>query len=239
MTKKNCKCKDKKCKETLKVQKANIIKQFNNCVVNQKKLNNQYYLKMKKDNEGIVVFDNVLTNGYFSFDGYLDEKNSQTYFNFGRTGDISDWRWSIEVNLFYGSSPSEGDELMFTTATFTEDYETRVYAFYNIKGFFNYKLKFSDDGSELHYINDVLYAKSYFGVSNQAKALNLLSVSNDKSYSYYNNIILVDNDSKLLDVNMERDYGEYINTLVPNIPNFFLLPWSPNSLNESFITKKC
>lgn len=233
-------CKKSNCIDSLKIQKNIAKKEFENCCKNQKKLKNQYYLKMLKGNDGIVVFDNVLTEGYFSFDGYLDKHNSKTYFNFGRTGDTTDWQWSIEVNLFYGSSPSEGEELRFTTATLTD--ESRVYGFYNIKGFFNYKIKYSLDGSELHYLNNVLYAKTYFGISNKAKALNLFSIPNnpeDKSYSYYNNIKLVDNNKELLNVNMERDYGDYINTLVPEIPNFFLSPWEPNSLNESFITKKC
>ncbi len=117
-----------------------------------------------------------------------------------------------------------------------------TYNFYNVKGFFNYKLKYFKDGSELHYINDVLYVKTYFGISNVAKGLNLYSLpygADDKTYSYYNNIKLIDNNVALLDVNMERDYRAYINTLVPNIPNFFLQPWSEGTLNESFITKKC
>ena len=120
---------------------------------------------MKNNDDGIVVFDNVLTDGSFSFEGYLDENNSSTYFNFGRTGDTNNWKWSFEVNLFYGSSPSEGEELNFFSATLTNDYDTRIYGFYNIKGYFKYEVKFKSDKSELHYINDVLYAKTYFGLS--------------------------------------------------------------------------
>lgn len=77
---------------------------------------------MLKGNDGIVVFDNVLTEGYFSFDGYLDEHNTITYFNFGRTGNPADWKWSIDVYLFYGSSPSEGEELRFFSSTETETF---------------------------------------------------------------------------------------------------------------------
>jgi len=195
---------------------------------------------MLKGNDGIIVFDNVLTEGFFSFDGYLDEKNKAMYFNFGRTGNTANWRWCFEVYLNFGSAP-EGQELIIESYKAPNTNGAYSYTFYNIKGFFNYKVKYFN-GIELHYINDVLYTKTYYGISGQAKALDLYSLpidSNDKTYSYYNNIILIDNNQILLDVNMERDYGNYLNTLVPNIPNFFLSPWEPNSLNESFITKKC
>lgn len=231
----------KYCDETLKIQKENNNKQFTNCCENQKKLKNQYYLKMLKGNDGIVVFDNVLTEGYFSFDGYLDEKNKTTFFNFGRTGDTTNWEWSFQVFLNFGSAP-EGQELIIESFKRPNTNGAYTYTFYNIKGFFNYKVKYFNDGSELHYINNILYAKTFYGISGQAKGLNLYSLEvepNDKTYSYYNNIILLDDNKELLNVNMERDYGNYLNTLVPNIPNFFLSPWEPNTLNESFITKKC
>jgi hypothetical protein len=233
-----CKCSKKNpCGDTIKIQKDNIYKQFRNCCKNQKCLKYEYYLKMKNDDDGIVVLDNVLTDGSFSFEGYLDENNSRTYFNFGRTGDTDDWKWSFEVNLFYGSSPSEGPELNFFSATLTNDYDTRVYGFYNIKGYFKYEVKFNSDKSELHYINDVLYAKTYFGLSGEAKALNLLSESSENYYSYYNNIKLIDNNITVLDINMKKKYPNYLNQSVSNIPNFFLTPWISGDLNNSSISK--
>ena len=240
----NCNCDKKKrcdCKKSLKINTKNDKLSYKNCSLNQKLLKNEYYLEMKSDSDGYFDCNEVLENGYFSFDGYLSEESQSVTINFGRTGDPNNWEWSFEVTLFFGSSETYGSELKFTALTFEADpqypYTTHYYYFYNVKGFFNYRVSFENDGdkTELHYINNVLQCKTGFGLSGTARALNLLN--NKANKTYFNNIILTNNNKSLLNINIEKLYKKYLNNSVSTIPNFFLLPWKDNSLTNAFIKK--
>lgn len=238
-----CNCDKKKrcdCEKSLKINTKNDKLSYKNCSINQKLLKNEYYLEMKDISDGYFDCNEVLENGYFSFDGYLSEENKSVSINFGKTGDPNNWEWSFQVTIFFGSSPTYGSELKFTAITLEAEpqypYTTHYYYFYNVKGFFNYRVLFSndDDKTELHYINNVLMFKTGYGLSGVARGLNLLS---NPSTTYFNNIILTNNNKTLLNINMKKLYKNYLNDSVSTIPNFFLMPWKDNTLDNSFIKK--
>lgn len=229
------------CEKSLKINTKNNNLSYKNCSINQKLLKNEYYLEMKDDSDGYFDCKEVLENGYFSFDGFLNEETQSVTINFGRNGDPNNWEWSFEVTLFFGPSPTYGSELKFTALTLEAEpkypYTTHYYYFYNVKGFYNYRVSFENDGdkTELHYINNVLQCKTGFGLSGVASSLNLLN--NKVNKTYFNNVILTNNNKTLLNINMKKLYKNYLNDSVSTIPHFFLIPWKENSLNNAFIKK--
>ena len=238
MSKCDKKCKCDECKDSLKINIKNDYLSYKNCCVNQKLLKNEYYLQLNGVDDGYFDCGEVLEKGYFTFDGYLSKESPKGYFNFGRTGNTEDWQWTFEIYLFYGVSPNHGKQLLFTTYTtpYSEGHPfvTSSYVFYNVRGFFNYRVEFDVDQSELHYINNVLMFKSYYNISGQARGLNLYA---SPGTGYYNNLKIINNDKELLNVNMKKMYGEYLNVLISEIPNFFLKPWVGTEFTNSFIKK--
>lgn len=165
----------------------------------------EYILQIQQNDDPIITLSQPITSGVFSFRSQINNISDKMYFNFGSTGDTSNWSHVVQVYLH------NADGINVTT-----NYNIYIYG---VTGYFDYRLEFSPN-EQKSYINDVLVHTSNISIA-QVRGINPYATATDQ---YIDNIKLTSNGSDILNIDMDQ-YAQYVGQSISTIPNFPMTGW--------------
>ena len=157
----------------------------------------EYILQIPLNDDPIITFSQPVTSGVFSFRSQMNNigGSGRMYFNFGSTGDPSNWSHVIQVVL------NNAAGINVTAGNSATSMNINIYG---VTGYFDYRMEFSPN-EQKNYINDVLVYTSNISIA-QVRGINPYAYFNDQ---YIDNIKLTSNGSDILNIDMDQ-YAQYV-----------------------------